>query len=83
MPVHQPIEEDICIIFGHTPTSHYAGSGSKLRIWKRKDEKMIGVDCGCAYGDYQSQLGCLRLNDMREFYSAKELHLEEDLLHLF
>ena len=83
MPVHQPIEEDICIIFGHTTTSHYAGSSSKLRIWKRKDGKMIGIDCSCAYGDYQSQLGCLCLNNMNEFYSAKELHIEEDLLHLF
>ena len=28
----------------------------------------IGIDCGCAYEDY-GRLACLRLDDMREFYS--------------
>ena len=30
----------------------------------------ICVDCGCAYPSYGGQLGCIRLDDMREFYSG-------------
>ena len=31
---------------------------------------MIGIDCGCAYLD--GRLGCLRLDDMQEFYSEPD-----------
>ncbi|NLI14169.1 MAG: fructose-bisphosphatase class III [Peptococcaceae bacterium] len=51
------------VIFGHTPTSVLH---DKNYIWF--DEKYgdkIGVDCGAAYG---GKIGCLRLDDMREFY---------------
>ena len=32
--------------------------------------QMIGIDCGCAYKD--GRLGCLRLDDMKEFYSQPD-----------
>lgn len=63
------------VIFGHTPTVMLRYTD----IEKRPDEKMsiwyddkngdkIGIDCGVAYPEYGGRLGCLRLNDMVEFY---------------
>lgn len=63
-----------CIIFGHTPTPalhRYATGLSKENIECCKEGKMvhwrnrIAIDCGAAY---KKNLGCLRLNDMLEFY---------------
>ncbi len=51
------------VVFGHTPTSVLH---DKYYIWH--DEKhgdKIGIDCGAAYG---GKIGCLRLDDMEEFY---------------
>ena len=56
--------ENITIIFGHTRTSHYHDC-DPLRIWH--GENLIGIDCGAAYPE--GRLACLRLDDMREFYS--------------
>ena len=53
------------VIFGHTPTDYYQ-VGKPMRIFY--GNKMIGVDCGCAYQD-GGRLACLRLDDMKEFYS--------------
>ena len=78
IPAHKPIEQDICIIFGHTTTRHFAGNKPKMHIWKRNDGKLIGMDCGCSYGGLPGQLGCLRLDDMHEFYSAKELKRQDN-----
>lgn len=55
------------VIFGHTPTIHYQ-SGSPMRIYYGSGR--IGVDCGCAYPE--GRLACLRLDDMKEFYSEPE-----------
>lgn len=70
---------DIKIIFGHTPTNYipeYTGHITKpmtkanlkrcesFKIYKTKYK--IGIDCGCA--SKNGRLGCLRLNDMKEFY---------------
>lgn len=62
------------IIFGHTPTGvliRYChtlpeiqqenGKQFHLVFWNNR----IGIDCGAAYG---KNLGCLRLNDMEQFY---------------
>lgn len=54
------------LIFGHTPTIHFWYE-NPMQIWKDKDR--IGIDCGCSY-DWEGQLLCLRLDDMKEFYSA-------------
>ena len=55
------------VIFGHTPTDYYQ-PGRPMRIYH--GNQMIGIDCGCAYKD--GRLGCLRLDDMKEFYSQPD-----------
>ena len=32
---------------------------------------VLDIDCGCAYPEYGGQLGCLRLEDMTEYYTAE------------
>lgn len=63
-----------CIIFGHTPTPalpRYAKGLSIENQMRCKEGKMIhwrnriAIDCGAGFG---KKLGCLRLNDMLEFY---------------
>ncbi len=56
-----------CFVFGHTPTCRFQ-EDFPMSIWRR-DEHKIGIDCGCGY-DYPGRLGCIRLEDMTEFYSA-------------
>ena len=58
--------DDKILIVGHTPTlsisNEYAG-----KILKK--EKIINIDCGCAYkNDARRKLGCLRLDDLKEYY---------------
>lgn len=56
------------VLFGHTPTIHYQNHAPMI-CWH--GENMINVDCGCAYlaaGRPEGQLGCLRLEDGKEFY---------------
>ncbi|MGN9014112.1 metallophosphoesterase [Oliverpabstia intestinalis] len=68
--------EDTTVIFGHTTTrdlnmrtkNEYI---APLKIWhdeKYKDK--IGIDCGASFPN--GQLGCLRLDDMKEFYVKNE-----------
>jgi serine/threonine protein phosphatase 1 len=57
------------MIFGHTPTCYYQGD-DPIRIYKNK--KVIGIDCGSGYSRMRlagARLACLRLDDMKEFYS--------------
>lgn len=57
------------LIFGHTPTENVQRiDWPKMRI--AYGEGVIDMDCGCAYPQYGGQLGCLRLEDMTEYYSA-------------
>lgn len=60
----QNVPEGFILIFGHTRTSHFQ-RGRPLTIWK--NEEAIGIDCGSGYDD--GRLACLRLNDMKVFYS--------------
>ena len=53
------------MIFGHTPT-HYFRSISPLEIWTNGEA--IGIDCGCGFLD--GRLACIRLEDMKVFYSV-------------
>ena len=62
-----PMIEGKMVIFGHTPTHHYLPD-FPMRIWHGRDK--IGIDCGCAWGT-DGRLGCLRLDDMAEFYSEE------------
>lgn len=54
--------DDCIMIVGHTPTFFY-GRPYDGKICVR--DKIIHIDCGCVYG---RNLGCLRLDDMQEFY---------------
>lgn len=65
---YEPSEVNYIIIFGHTTTNHYQ-TDYPMNIWKYR--KMIGVDCGSGYPstDAGGRLACLRLDDMKEYYS--------------
>lgn len=62
------------VIFGHTPTLDYSDA-CPMRIVHSKDR--IAIDCGSGFPeepDFENlhlygRLGCLRLDDMKEFYS--------------
>jgi serine/threonine protein phosphatase 1 len=54
--------DDATIIAGHVPTYKVDGAESG-KIYH--GEYGILVDCGAAFGE---PLGCLRLEDMKEFY---------------
>jgi len=60
-------DEESTVIFGHTPTI-------TIKVYKRDKtgiwfgDNRIGIDCGAVFG---YKLGCLRLNDMKEFYVVK------------
>lgn len=51
---------DKTVIFGHTPTQILCGED---RIFTHNG--WIDIDCGCGWN---GKLGCLRLDDMQEFY---------------
>ena len=61
-----PIEGMITII-GHTPTSYMPNRrGQIMSIWHGNG--LINIDCGCGVSNIFGRLGCLRLDDMEEFY---------------
>lgn len=62
-----PVPEDCVLVFGHTPTGCFDNI-QPYSIWKC--ENAIGIDCGSSYRN--GRLGCLRLDDMKEFYSEPE-----------
>lgn len=63
--------KDIICIHGHIPTMEMRRWHHQERessIWKNKSGTIIDIDCGAGYPDKGGKLGCLRLNDMKEFY---------------
>ena len=54
--------DDVTIIVGHTPTSKIGGDKGKILYGNGS----IFIDCGAGYGN---ALGCLRLEDGKEFYA--------------
>ena len=59
------------MVFGHTPTSflNCRGCDGRGRIWHGRQGHLIDIDCGCAVRvPKYAMLGCLRLEDMKEFY---------------
>ena len=65
----EEFDEDYTLIFGHTPT-HYYQLELPLQVWFGKN--VIGIDCGSGFPDYmksKGRLACLRLDDMKVFYS--------------
>lgn len=66
------IKNFICI-HGHIPTMQmrkWFGQKKDFSIWKNKSGTIIDIDCGAGYPQNGGRLGCLRLNDMKEFYVA-------------
>ena len=61
-----PIPDGYTLIFGHTPTPNLQ-EGEPWRMWT--GERAYGIDCGCGYSE--GRLLCLRLDDMKEFYSEE------------
>ncbi|MBR6851725.1 MAG: metallophosphoesterase [Lachnospiraceae bacterium] len=68
-----PSPKGSVMIFGHTPTIQYRFT-DKVEIWKM--ENVIDIDCGSGFPDgidpwygISGRLACLRLDDMKEFYS--------------
>lgn len=59
-----PVPEGFTLVFGHTPTCYFQNA-NPIRIWHI--DEAIGIDCACGYFD--GRLACLRLDDMKEFYS--------------
>lgn len=75
-----PDIEGATIVFGHTPTLEYQHN-NPLEIWLSRTGGKIGIDCGAGFPDPSKQgthpaygrLACLRLDDMKVFYSEEEL----------
>ena len=56
------------LICGHTPTACYSNT-IPMEITRIKDN-VYDIDCGCASGDdSEGRLGCLRLEDLKEYYT--------------
>ena len=56
--------EDKYVITGHTPTMAIEGNPRPGYIYHVNNN--IAIDCGCSFPG--GRLGCLRLEDMKEFY---------------
>lgn len=64
---HKSIEGNV-VIFGHTPVVNISGQ-KKFKIWHDNNyNDKIGIDCGAVFTKQGGRLGCLRLDDMKEFY---------------
>lgn len=62
----KPVKDRI-VVFGHTPTCHYQ---MNLPFEIYKTDNWIGIDCGSGFNASDGgRLACLRLDDMKEFYS--------------
>lgn len=78
-----PTPEDYVLISGHTPTINYQ-EVNPLKIWYGNN--MIDIDCGAGFPVdqashrtyYYGRLACLRLDDMKEFYSEETSEKESD-----
>lgn len=58
--------KDYTVICGHTPTVKYMAENKKAKILHSQGKIMI--DCGATFVDSNGRLGCLRLDDLEEFY---------------
>lgn len=55
--------QDKYLVTGHTPTAFIEGNPRSNRIYRKNNH--IAIDCGAGMG---GRLGCLRLDDDKEFY---------------
>ena len=66
------------VIFGHTPTYKLRPQlYNAMRIYHGK--RMIAIDCGCGFPHRGGQLGCIRLEDMTEYYSDDGIMTKEEV----
>lgn len=68
--------KDVVCVHGHIPTMEmrrWNGQEKSSSIWKNKDGSIIDIDCGAGYPKEGGKLGCLRLNDMMEYYVEFEM----------
>ena len=66
------------VIFGHTPTYKLRPQlYNAMRIYHGKC--MIAIDCGCGFPHRGGQLGCIRLEDMTEYYSDDGIMTKEEV----
>lgn len=54
------------VVCGHTPTIQYMQYGKKASIIHKMGK--ILIDCGAHSKSQSGRLGCLRLDDLQEFY---------------
>ena len=72
-----PVPKGYTLVFGHTPTEHFNECKNPLEIWK--GENAVGIDCGCGFFNVENnfypngRLACVRLDDMKIFYSEDAL----------
>ena len=73
---HDRGPDDYTVIFGHTPTTEHQ-LAKPATIWNGRN--LIDIDCGAAYEEIdvwgiviKTRLACLRLDDMKEFYSEED-----------
>lgn len=74
--IEEYIGKEATLIIGHTPVLYceYANNHKfNNQIAHLYNGRVINIDCGCA-GDYN--LGCLRLEDMKEFYIPEQVYEE-------
>ena len=65
--VFEFVPEEYTLIFGHTPTLNF-NDVVPLEVFFC--DNAIGIDCGCGFED--GRLACVRLDDMKIFYSSEE-----------
>ena len=41
-------------------------------------KRMLDIDCGCGFSNSGGQLGCIRLEDMTEYYSNDGVFTKEE-----
>lgn len=83
--INSPEIEGKTIIFGHTPTCEYQRN-NPLEIWKSETGGKIGIDCGSGFpapslqgrNPAYGRLACLRLDDMKVFYSEETITMEAE-----
>lgn len=70
---YDQMPEGYTVVFGHTPTMLKYNESGKIYFG---DNQIIGIDCGAGlpkegspFFSYRGRLACLRLNDMKEYYS--------------
>ena len=65
-PECRSYRKETTIVVGHTPTFFLTYRFGPMQIWHGKG--IIDIDCGCGHNNGDSQLACLRLEDMQEWY---------------